>query len=578
MKKYERKKYYEFKQIRRNKMNINDLIFDIEVEFKSLINKYESGISYSSKTLNPQMQKEIMAIRFAERDFKLLAGKITDEDLNNYYDADKIKKDLEVYLKLFKIEYADNKQRATSICSATNKLLDKYKYIIAKMRQSYRSERMMENLLYADQKKYTDKTTPSLSNQLPKISRQNVAENKTLNNIKIKENKPKIDKYNIKYNAQEDSYYINGNLIDGNMIFLNPSQKMLYIKVKLRDESVLGYLFNKFDASQMKALKKCDPNVVVALANIDLFLAKEYLDDLVQKDNTNKSWKKYQITYDIRGIDKMPREKLSFWNKINTKLLVKNNAKVSKVLKDKAKAPWYAIFPMIGAIAVSGIVGLIGSKNVAKLDAGKSYTDTTNPDNEKNTVKETDKESEVQDTVLQSVTDYTEATHTQDANMNNNTSNNVGTIDEIEDAGIDVREDDIQDVSVKIGDKINVADGQKYTADCLGGGNSNKIGAVSWRPSSEYYIDGVAFLHGGKILKVERAENSDVKQDIRKLAEKFNIGEDEIDTSVLLSLVKGRADTGWAQIGIEDVEHSLVEHDESVQSVEEHENDVDFDR
>ena len=133
-------------------------------------------------------------------------------------------------------------------------------------------------------------------------------------------------------------------------------------------------------------------------------------------------------------------------------------------------------------------------------------------------------------------------------------------------------------IVVNIGDKINVANGLKYTANCLGGGDSNVIGAVSWRPATEYSIDRVAFCYEGTVLGIMDPGDEDIEKTLNNYATQYKIDVNEIDTSVLLSLVPGYHDTGWAQISIQDMQQSKADPIQSRSSQNKKNESMELDR
>lgn len=220
---------------------------------------------------------------------------------------------------------------------------------------------------------------------------------------------------------------------------------------------------------------------------------------------------------------KVVTEATKKFDKLELRKTVKYSKRTPTVMEDKKKLPWYATIPVVGAIAISAIsrvattekTGLdetTPSSNITKSDITTTITDNTKKQNQTTT---TQNEGEEKD-------DKTE-----------------------------------KSIVINIGDKIKVSDGTEYTANCLGGGNSNKIGEVSWRPATDYSVDKVAFCYDGMILGVMSTGEGDVKQTLNKYATQYEIDVNQINTSVLLSLVPGSGDTGWAQISIDDMEKNI---------------------
>ncbi|MBR2743905.1 MAG: hypothetical protein IKE01_01225 [Clostridia bacterium] len=365
-----------------------------------------------------------------------------------------------------------------------------------------------------------------------------------------------VQNHSVRYEAQNNCYYF-----DGSMVFKNPprikkTMKEHYIKSNISNSQIFDYIFDGLDKKRKKALRECDPHIVLLLAKKSPAMAKKYVYKVVGETTYSIDCDNYNIVYDIRGIDEIPSDELLPKDKLYTKRLIKNTGSAAHVIKDKKKAPWYAIIPMIGTIALSGLAGYFCHQSMEKTVSENSYTDITNPDERHSTITEattiqTEVATEEPDTIFEPTESYTEPTIEHD---------------QIIDDDIDKPEDNKKDnttVSIKVGDKVHVSDGTQYTSNCLGGGNCYAIGAVSWRPATEYYIDSVAFIYDGKVLGVKHAKDTDVKQTIMELASENNVDESKINTSVLLSLTPGSGDTGWTEMSIESIEKNINKQTEN---------------
>lgn len=244
--------------------------------------------------------------------------------------------------------------------------------------------------------------------------------------------------------------------------------------------------------------------------------------------------------------------------------------RVLKYSKEKRrKMAWYTAIPVVGALAISTISGAmstlmsnkVGMKNTEKSNSqNHEYLASVNP-------SENNEETKITGNSSASTTTFFD-THSIDVPITTEKQDEAKAVIPDEEKTADVKEEDIKEekpeesvkpqepIVVNIGDKINVADGLKYTATCLGGGKSNKIGAVSWRPATEYSIDRVAFCYEGKVLGIMNSGDGDIEKTLNNYATQYKIDVNEIDTSVLLSLVPGYHDTGWAHISIQDMQQN----------------------
>lgn len=383
----------------------------------------------------------------------------------------------------------------------------------------------------------------------------------------------------IRYELQNDTYYLNGEpaLIKPKKL-ISLADKEAYIKSMLRNKSEFKYLVDKSNPEEKKALKNCDPYILGILISKDIRLAMEYMKQIAGVTFKKLSPLGIDVTYDLRGLESTCGRGLSFKERRNIRKTAKQLKRATNVIEDKKKLPWYATIPVIGALAIGGIAGMTASLNGSNQnnDSDKlpenSYSDTLEPGASTDRITNTDTETTYKTTTTAVTTQETTLTTApnKDEIMSEN-KDDSGSKDDIE------TDENEESVVINIGDKISVQDGIKYTANCLGGGNSNRIGAVSWRPASEYNIDRVAFVYQGRVLKYMNAGDQDVAKALNDVADKNGINAGDITTSVLLSLVPGIADTGWANISIDEMQNSLSKPAEEQSNIISHV-DFDFDR
>lgn len=271
----------------------------------------------------------------------------------------------------------------------------------------------------------------------------------------------------------------------------------------------------------------------------------------------------------------------------------KDSKENSKVIKDGKKLPWYASIPVVGAIAIaaiSGVTTLLGntSEQVKKHPSDNTgYTDSNEP---RTAVNKSTTEAQSSDYIAYttavtgisscSTTMQTEKSTTKKSkepkttttdNTKESTETQTTTTDNTKESTATTTQNkdfETEPVVFDIGDKVNVSDGLLYSETCLGKGEKNKIGNVSWRPATEYYVDRIAFCHGNEVLGVMNKGEKDVRQVLEDYASQYKIDVSEIDTSVLLSLTPGSGDTGWASISIEELEQNVSKDEGAAKDAE----------
>ena len=382
------------------------------------------------------------------------------------------------------------------------------------------------------------------------------------------------DSSSVKYVMENDCYYLNNKKVNikPKKLFTE-KQKAKYILSKIGGEN-FDYIFN----GQERALKKCDPNIIVILASKTPELARRYAHELDQEIKYKNSG--YNITYDVRSTNSKIKNKISLINKIKTRWMIKNNTKVSTVLQEKKSVPWYATLPVVGVLAFVGF-GSIGiadnSGTVGKSSYENSYSDSVTPggfsdeENEKNVNEIGTTQSNIYfSTTTVSATTTSKSTQTTLATPSiQETTTTVASGGETgkpqkednktkEDKNLNDDKNSTKNVVINIGDKISVEEGLKYTADCLGGGTSNTIGSVSWRPATDYSIDNVAYFYNGQFLGLSGRNTASINDELNQYADKCGVTANEISTVALISLVPGAGDTGWAQINLNELQQSKV--------------------
>ncbi len=375
--------------------------------------------------------------------------------------------------------------------------------------------------------------------------------------------KQAIDKLNVKYKLKELKID-QSNKLDPMPNTNNTEMDEEYYK-DLQERIVKSH--KKAEEKKNKNGIKCDePVQTISISEIKE--AAERASKIESAKEKKKLLQKQQsenIIYDVRRLENEPKEKISFFDKLKLRKNVKNTKRTSTVTEDRKKFPWYATVPVIGALAISAITGGAvafnnrsdkNNKEFSSRNAG--YSDSVNPSQTKVT-----KATEVTEASTTETTRLDKASSSLNTTKPNITTSSIDNTKKQSQTTTTPEKGDAKDdnteksIVINIGDRINVYDGLEYTADCLGGGNSNKIGEVSWRPATDYSVDKVAFCYNEKVLGVMSTGEGDVKQMLNNYATQYEIDANQINTSVLLSLVPGSGDTGWAQISIDDMEKNI---------------------
>lgn len=259
-------------------------------------------------------------------------------------------------------------------------------------------------------------------------------------------------------------------------------------------------------------------------------------------------------------------------NKINSIRAGKSNRE--KEEKNRKKRPWIVAVPLAGLFAFS-----IGAQAVKNSHNPKDS-------NEKNLGDESSSHSD--DEKIQIITatekydvefeDNTQATTKQNKEIQTTTRNEDNKI--VNDDSIDLTNvpnssnenikieipDEVvpEEVVVNIGDKVIISDGVNYTQTCYGEGSVGVIGEFSWRPSTEYFIERAAFFHDGKFLGLTNDRTKNINSDLKKYAQEHGVDETDIDMKVLISLVPGSYDTGWASVSLGEMQENIVKQEQNL--------------
>ena len=283
-----------------------------------------------------------------------------------------------------------------------------------------------------------------------------------------------------------------------------------------------------------------------------------------------------EVIYDTEDNKQNNDQVSSIQHKNHTRKKAKPLNQNSASREKKKRLSWFTAIPIFGTLVLAAFSkGAIANqyKENEKLNLNNSYTDDIETSTTNNTTIQNDyildEIASTTTTIQANSTDVVITTLDTRKNEIQNTNSETVNENQLETKIQDSAKSDVtqdatinkeQEIKINISDRILVPDGVRYTADCLGGGNSNCIGAVSWRPATEYSIDRVAFVYEGRVIDIMNNGDTDVIQRLNDLAEMYNIDKSSIQTSVLLSLVPGIGDTGWANISVEKMEENVVKH------------------
>lgn len=484
-------------------MSIKDLVKDVKVNIDSII-------LYCEKNSDNSMLNQSYALKDS---YKNLLYEIREILVHkDFGEIKEIQDNLKVVLDVAKSEKVTTEKKITLMQAGINRCI--------KNKTEKKSTDNVENL--------GGKT--SLRKYLSKIASKQVTPVGMINYKK--------DISDIKYDAQIDKYFINNVLANiRNKKFFTKTKKAKYLL------NLIGYEdFEYIFSGQQSALRKCDPSVVQILNEKNKELARRYVQDLehgIKYKNTG-----YSITYDSRARGR--KSNLGLFEKLKAKLNIFNNKEIAVVKKDERRISKLASIPVVGVLALVGMGGINVNSNITeKQENENSYSDSVNPtDNNNSNIKtEEGKEDNLYDRI---------------AKFSN--QDNIYTEDEKSSIVLEEQE---PEVVVNIGDKVLIEEGTKYTANCAGGGTTNTIGSVSWRPECEYSIDNIAYYHGDKFLGLSSRGQESINEEISRFAKECGVSENEISTVALISLVPGAADTGWAKIDLNKLQKNKVITQES---------------
>lgn len=113
--------------------------------------------------------------------------------------------------------------------------------------------------------------------------------------------------------------------------FKNKANKIKYIEENFVDEDI-EYLF-KDEQNMKKAMKKCDPQLILILSDINMDLAKKYIEEMGKGKKAKKENLQYSMKYDLRDMKKS--KIVSFFDRFRKNKLARDNSKLAECVFDK---------------------------------------------------------------------------------------------------------------------------------------------------------------------------------------------------------------------------------------------------
>lgn len=495
------------------------MLIKIDKETLKLIDKYKKSKAEESDKL--------IAIRSS---FLLLKKEIEPLEYEvGFFKKLEIKRDLKQLMKSFKARNNNIMSKITIINHYFNKLTIKYK-----ARENYDSKKNIEKVDF-NENDYVEEASSDLKDKIEKVYKKS-KENRELNGVA----------------CIEPVQFISVDEIN------EAKERRKRIEKAINNKQ----LTKKEEEERRKRIEK---------AIINKQIAKKREEQRIEDAKTQEK---------IGGIvKKILEKKENDKEKSNIANQNENDTYPEKTLKPKRKKlAWYTSIPIIGTLIVSTFSGAVSSIGGYDLEAKSGEENDKENDNYLASLNSDDDSNTENKNVVSETTKIYES---DEIKTNAKKEDVIIDEDDIEDKIEEKVEENIEQeeqVIVNIGDKIKVSNGLRYTANCLGHGNSNEIGAVSWRPATDYFIDKVAFCYDGKVLGIMNSEENDIENELKKYATQYKIDIEKINTSVLLSLVPGYHDTGWAQISIENLKQNKSNKEQNLNVENKNVENLDLDR
>lgn len=289
-------------------------------------------------------------------------------------------------------------------------------------------------------------------------------------------------------------------------------------------------VFNNEDKKLLKAISKCDLNLLSILVASDVEYAKDYITQLAAGRKGSPDKLPFSLEYDFSQAKKSSKE-------------IKRMEKIAKKSKYIAKytrrkpSIWRKILGFGGAAVLAMGAGgaLVADRNSndqqQKPQQIPEYTDTAVPGGASTTGKETTT------TTPRDTTTSSGVVTTQDPVLPIKTGDSTQYIvfDEAQNSA----------KKLVLGSKVTMPDGLVYTEDSLENGDSGEIGSP-FRPAGDYVLDRVALWYNGELKANLEIKGTDIDEAVEKLAEKLGVEPSKIIQKAHISQGENHfGPTGW---------------------------------
>lgn len=315
-------------------------------------------------------------------------------------------------------------------------------------------------------------------------------------------------------------------------------------------------VFNNEDKKLLKAISKCDLNLLSILVASDVEYAKDYITQLAAGRKGSPDKLPFSLEYDFSQAKKSSKE-IKRMEKI-----AKKSKYIAKYTRRKPRR-WRKILGFGGAAVLAmGAGGALVADRSSNDQQQKpqqmpEYTDTAVPGGTSTTGRET-------------------TTTTQTTPRNTTTSSGVVTTQDpvlpikAGDSTQYVVFDEAQNSAKKLvlGSKVTMPDGLVYTEDSLENGDSGKIGSP-FRPAGDYVLDRVALWYNGELKANLEIKGTDIDEAVEKLAKELGVEPSEIIQKAHISQGENHfGPTGWIkadEFSMEDIRANISKTYDQIQ-------------
>ncbi len=313
-------------------------------------------------------------------------------------------------------------------------------------------------------------------------------------------------------------------------------------------------VFNNEDKKLLKAISKCDLDLLSILVDSDVEYAKDYITQLAAGRKGSPDKLPFSLEYDFSQAKKSSKE-------------IKRMEKIAKKSKYIAKytrrkpSIWRKILGFGGAAVLAMGAGgaLVADRNSndqqQKPQQIPEYTDTAVPGRASTTGKETTT------TTPRDTTTSSGVVTTQDPVLP------IKTGDSTQYIVFDGTQNSAK--RLVLGSRVTMPAGVTYTEDSLENGQSGKIGELSFRPAGDYVLDRVALWYNGELKANLGTEGTDINEAVEKLANELGVEPSEIIQKAHISLGENHVGpTGWIkadEFSMDDVKANISKTYDQIQ-------------